>query len=231
MSHPAITIRRPGLVSALTSLLPTAVFLLVDWWVGLVPAMIAASLLTVVLIVLRRIAGRRIGILLPVTLAYVVVKAVAGVLTQSHAVYFGTGVALSALVALAVGATAFTRMPAASYLILLVTPYRRLTPDHPVYRRVAAHVTIVWALVELGIAGWEGWHLTVASASEFVIMRAIGPWMAMGVLIFVLIFYVRFRLDRHEWALARAEQRAQADAISVPSGDRSRARTKPAAAT
>jgi hypothetical protein len=207
MSRPAITIGRPGLVPALTSLLPTAAFLLVDAWLGLVPAMIAASLLTVMIIVVRRIAGRRIGILLPLTLSYVAVKAVAGVLTQSHEVYFGAGVALSALIALAVGATAFTRRPVASYLIPLVTPYRRLTPDHPVYRRVAAHVTLVWAIVELGIAGWEGWHLTVASASEFVITRAIGPWMAMGVLIFFLIFYVRFRLDRYEWALTREEQR------------------------
>ena len=87
MSRPAITIRRPGLMPAVTSLLPTAAFLLVDGWLGLVPAMIAASALTVVLIVVRRIAGRRVGILLPLTLAYVVVKAVAGVLTQSHEVY------------------------------------------------------------------------------------------------------------------------------------------------
>jgi len=211
MSRPTIGIRRSGLVPALTSLLPTAVFLLVDGWLGLVPAMIGASALTVVLIVVRRIAGRRIGVLLPLTLSYVVVKAVAGVITQSHEVYFGAGVALSALIALAVGATAFTQRPVASYLIPLVTPYRRLTPDHPVYRRVAAHVTIVWALVELGIAGWEGWHLTVASASEFVIMRAFGPWMAMGVLIFFLIFYIRFRLDRYESALAREERRAQVE--------------------
>ena len=131
MSRLAITIGRPGLVPALTSLLPTAAFLLVDGWLGLVPAMIAASALTVVLIVVRRIAGRRIGILLPLTLSYVVVKAVAGVLTQSHAVYFGAGVALSAVIALAVGATAFTRRPVASYLIPLVTPYRRLGPTTP----------------------------------------------------------------------------------------------------
>jgi len=211
MSRPAITLRRPGLVPALASLLPTAVFLLVDGWLGLVPAMIAASALTIVLIVARRLAGRRVGILLPLTLTYVVVKAIAGVLTQSHEVYFGAGVALSALVALAVGATAFTRRPVASYLIPLVTPYRLLTPDHPVYRRVAAHVTLVWALVELGIAGWEGWHLSVASASEFVVMRAFGPWMAMGVLIFFLIFYVRFRLDRYEWALSREERRTRGE--------------------
>jgi hypothetical protein len=206
MSPSATALRRPALVPALISLLPTAAFLIVDAWLGLVPAMIAASALTLVLIVVRRIAGRRIGLLLPLALAYVVLKAVAGILTQSHVVYFGAGVALSALVAIAVGATAFTRTPVASYLIPLVTPYSRLTPEHPVYRRVAAHVTLAWAVVELGIVAWEGWHLTVASASEFVIMRTVGPWMAMGVLIFFLIFYVRFRLDRYEWALAREER-------------------------
>jgi len=206
MSSTALALRRPALVPALISLLPTAAFLIVDAWLGLVPAMIAASALTLVLIVVRRIAGRRIGLLLPLALAYVVLKAVAGILTQSHVVYFGAGVALSALVAIAVGATAFTRTPVASYLIPLGTPYRRLTPEHPVYRRVAAHVTLAWAVVELGIVAWEGWHLTVASASEFVIMRTVGPWMAMGVLIFFLIFYVRFRLDRYEWALAREER-------------------------
>ena len=95
MSRPDITIRRPGLVPALTSLLPTAAFLLVDGWLGLVPAMTAASALTIVLVVVRRVAGRRVGIVLPLTLSYVVVKAVAGVLTQSHVVYFGAGVALA----------------------------------------------------------------------------------------------------------------------------------------
>ncbi len=210
MSTQAITIRRPGLVPALASLLPTAVFLLVDNWLGLIPAMIAASAIAIVLILVRRSRGRGIGVLLPLTLAYVVVKAVAGVLTQSHVVYFGAGIALSAVIAVAVAATAFTRRPVAVYLMPLVTPYRHLTAEHAVYRRVAAHVTLVWALVELGIAGWEAWHLSVSSATEFVIMRTIGPWMAMGVLIFFLIFYIRFRLDRYEWVMRRAEERAAA---------------------
>lgn len=207
MSTPAITIRRPGLVTALTSLIPTAVFLLVDRWLGLIPAMVAASAVTIVLIVVRRLRGQGIGVLLPLTLAYVVVKAIAGVLTQSHVVYFGAGIALSAVIALGVAATAFTRRPVASYLMPLVTPYRHLTAEHTVYRRVAAQVTLVWAAVELVIAGWEAWHLSTASASEFLLMRTIGPWMAMGVLIFCLIFYIRFRLDRYEWAMRRDEQR------------------------
>ncbi|GAA3634972.1 hypothetical protein GCM10022200_17780 [Microbacterium awajiense] len=208
MTPPAITVRRPGFVAALASLLPMVVFLLADQWFGLVPAMIAASALTVVLIVVRRRRGFGIGILLPLSLGYAVVKVIAGVLTQSHVVYFGVGVALSAVIAIAVGATAFTRRPLAVHLMPLVTPYRRLTAEHPVYRRVAAHITLIWALAELSIAAWEGWHLTVSTAaSEFVIMRAVGPWVAMGVLIFFLIFYVRFRLDRYEWALTREQQR------------------------
>lgn len=198
-----VTIRRPGLVSAVTALLPTGVFLLADLWFGLAPAMLITSVATVILVLVRRRSGQGIGILLPLSLTYVVVKAVAGILTQSQVVYFGSGIALSALIAILVGATAFTGRPVAVHLMPLVTPYRHLTAEYPVYRRVAAHVTIAWALAELGIAVWEGWHLAAASASEFLILRSLVGWPAMGVLIFGLIFYIRFRLDRIERALAR----------------------------
>lgn len=196
----------PGFSTALASLFPTAVFLGFDRWLGLTAAMTAASLTTVALIVIRRSRGRGIGVLLPISLGYVVVKAVAGVLTESQIVYFGAGLALSALLAVAVGATAFTSRPVASYLIPYVTPYRALTPDHPAYRRVAAQVTAVWALAELAVTGWEARHLTVASASEFVVARTIIAWPVMAVLIFLLIAYVRFRLDRYEWHLAASGQ-------------------------
>jgi hypothetical protein len=79
-----------------------------------------------------------------------------------------------------------------------------VTPDHPIYRRVAAQVTVVWALAELSVTAWEAWHLTVSSASEFVVTRTVIAWPVMAVLIFFLIAYVRLRLDRHEWHLARS---------------------------
>jgi hypothetical protein len=187
-------------------MLPTGVFLVFDGWFGLAAGMIAASITTVVLLVLRRSGSAGIGILLPISLGFVVVKAVAGVVTESPEVYFGAGIALSALVAVAVGATAFTKRPAASYAIPLVTPYRHLSPDHPVYRRVSAQVTAVVALAELGMTTWEAWHLTVSTASEFLATRTLMAWPVMGVVIFLVIFYVRFRLDRYEYALrSRAE--------------------------
>lgn len=204
--HLASQVTRPSLTSTLRSMLPTGVFLVFDGRLGLAAGMIAASITTVVLLVLRRKGGAGIGILLPISLGFVVVKAIAGVVTESPVVYFGAGIALSALVAVAVGATAFTKRPAASYAIPLVTPYRHLSPDHPVYRRVSAQVTAVVALAELGVTTWEAWHLTNSSASEFVVTRTLMAWPVMGVVIFLVIFYVRFRLDRYEYALrSRAE--------------------------
>lgn len=199
--HLASQVARPSPASALRSLLPTGVFLVFDGWLGLAAGMIAASVTAAALLVVRRNRGTGIGVLLPISLGFVVVKAVAGVVTESPVVYFGAGIALSALVALAIGATAFTRRPAASYAIPLVTPYRHLSPDHPVYRRVSAQVTAVVALAELGVTAWEARHLAVSSASEFLAARTLMAWPVMGVVIFLVIFYVRFRLDRYEYAL------------------------------
>ena len=201
-------VTRPSPAYALRSMLPTGVFLVFDGWLGLAAGMIAASITTVAFLVLRRRRGAGIGILLPISLGFVVVKAIAGVVTESQVVYFGAGIALSALVAIAIGATAFTQLPAASYAIPLVTPYRHLSPDHPVYRRVSAQVTAVVALAQLGMTTWEAWHLTVSSASEFLAARTLMAWPVMGVVVFVVIFYVRFRLDRYEYAL-RSQDRDQ----------------------
>jgi hypothetical protein len=187
-------------------MIPTGVFLVFNGCLGLTAGMIAASIATVVLLILRKRGSAGIGILLPISLGFVVVKAIAGVVTESPVVYFGAGIALSALVAVAVGATAFTKRPAASYALPLVTPYRHLTPEHPVYRKVSAQVTAVVALAELGVTTWEAWHLTTSTASQFVVTRTLTAWPVMGIVIFLVIFYVRFRLDRYEYALrSRAE--------------------------
>jgi hypothetical protein len=85
----------------------------------------------------------------------------------------------------------------------LVVRYRHLTPQHDIYRRVAAQITLLWAVAELAVTAWELWHLSQASAAEFVVARSIVGWPVMFVIIFFLIFYVRFRLDRYEYHLTR----------------------------
>lgn len=214
--HLASQVARPSPMSALRSMIPTGVFLVFNGWLGLTAGMIAASISTVVLLILRKRGSAGIGILLPISLGFVVVKAIAGVVTESPVVYFGAGVALSALTAIAIGATAFTKRPAASYAIPLVTPYRHLSPDHRVYRRVSAQVTAVVALAELAMTTWEAWHLTVSTASEFLATRTLMAWPVMGVVIFFVIFYVRFRLDRYEHALRSRAALTVANDVPVP---------------
>lgn len=194
--------QRRGPSGIVASLGPSVAFLAANHWFGLLAGMVAATVLSIGLIVYRR--GRRmaIGWLLPISLGYVVVRGIAGVLTGSENVFFGFGVATSAAVALAVGATAFTRHPVAGYLLPLVVRYRHLSIDHPVYRRVAAQITIVWAIAELGLTVWEAWHLSNVSGSEFLIDRTLVGWPVMAVVIFFLISYVRFRLDPYERHLA-----------------------------
>ena len=186
----------------LLSLSPTIGFLVVNYWLGLTEAIIAASATSAIVIAFRRQRGRPIGVLLPASLAYVAMRGLAGALTGSEDVYFGIGVALSAATAVAIGATAFTRTPAASYVIPLVVTYRQETVDHPLFVRVAAQLTVAWALMELAITGWEASHLTRVTATEFVLLRTFVGWPVMAIWIFFLVFYLRLRLDPLQHALA-----------------------------
>lgn len=193
----------PKAAAALASLAPTAAFLIVHYWAGLVPAIIAASAASAVVIVLRRRRGEPVGVLLPASLALVLVRGVVGVLTESGTVYFGIGIVVGAVIALLVGATALTDTPAASYLIPLVKRYRYLTPEHPRYRSVSAQVTVAWAVMELALSGWEAWYLTQATATDFVVVRTVVGWPVMAVWIFLLVFYLRARLDPLDYVLGR----------------------------
>ncbi|MDJ0790404.1 MAG: DUF3159 domain-containing protein [Acidimicrobiia bacterium] len=190
------------------SLAPSIGFLAANNWFGLVAGMVAATVLSAALIAIRRGRGQAVGWLLPISLGYVMVRGVAGVMTGSENVFFGFGVATSAAVAVAVGVSAFTRHPIAGYLLPLVVRYRHLSMDHPLYRRVAAQITVVWAIAELALTTWEAWHLSNVTGAQFLIDRTLIGWPVMAVVIFLLIFYVRFRLDPHERHLASMPQTA-----------------------
>jgi hypothetical protein len=187
--------------AALTSLVPTAAFLIVHSWAGLVAAILAASVASTVVIVLRRRRGEPLGVLLPATLALVFVRGAVGALTESGTVYFGIGIAVSVVIALLIAATAFTDTPAASYFIPFFKRYQHLAPDHPRYRRISAQLTVAWALMELAISGWEAWYVTQVTATEFVLLSRLFGWPIMAAWIFLLVFYLRLRLDPLDYVL------------------------------
>lgn len=174
---------------------PSGVFLAVNALAGLIPAIVVASAVSGVLVVLRRRQGRQVGFVLPVMLAYVATRGIAAVLTESHEVFFGFGLVLSTTFALAVLASGFSTSPAAAHAIPLIANYQPHTVAHPVYLQVARHVSITWALCEMAVTGWEASHLRNATAAEFIGIHALVGWPAMAFVVFCLIFYVRFRLD------------------------------------
>lgn len=193
----------PTASNLLTALLPSATFLAADHVAGLTAGIIAAAVASATLVVVRRRNGRRLGIVLPASLAYVVLRAIAGVVTDSPQVYFGLSLGLSAVTALAVAATAWTARPAAASVIPAVVRYPERTIAHPLYRRVAAQLTVAWAAAELAVTAWEATHLAHATASQFVVTRTFVGWPLMAAWICALIFYLRLRLDPLDHHLTR----------------------------
>lgn len=197
------TTRSPAPGDVLASLLPSAAYLAAHAWKGPTTAMLVASTATAAIILARRRRGVPVGVLLPAALIYLGLRTAISMATGSELIYFGTGLVLNAAVALVVGATAFTRTPAATHLLPLVVRYRHLNPAHPLYRRVAAHVTGAWAVAELVATALEAKHLTNASGIEFVLTRTMVVLPSMAGVVFLLIFYVRARLDPVEIHLAQ----------------------------
>ena len=185
----------PDRARAAASAAPSLTFLAANAVGGVRTAILAASIASLVLVAVRHRRGRSIGLLLPLSLLYVVGRGTVGLLSGSDDVYFGVGLTVSVVVALAVLGTTITSSPAATAVIPMFVRYSRATVAHPTYRRVARRVTAVWAASELAMAAWEAHHLARTTTEEFLGLRMLVGWPAMFVLVGMLIFYVRLRLD------------------------------------
>lgn len=200
--------QRPSRLTLLLGLAPSLVYLAAHALAGSTVAMAAASVAAAVAVLVSRRGGRRVGLLVPAQLAYLAARTVVGLLTGSDLVYFGSGLALSAVVVLVVAATVVTPTPAAAHVLPLVTPYRHLSPADPRFRRVAAQVTGAWAVAELVTIVLETRHLLDVGGAGFVQGRLTVAQPVMFVVVGLLISYTRARLDPVEAHLARLEAAA-----------------------
>lgn len=193
----------PSAAGAAASLAPGLAYLLVHPVAGPTGAMVAASLAAAVVTVARRRRGVGLGVLVPVTLAWVAIRTVIGLVTGSETVYLALGLATSVAMAVVIGATAFGRAPLANDLLPLVVRYEHVHAGHRLRIRVARQVTVAWAIAELTVTAVEAWHLLHATGTEFVLARTTVGLPAMAVVVFFIVFYVRARLDPLEFHLAR----------------------------
>jgi hypothetical protein len=207
MTEPAVTAapaptlaglaRRIGWRGAADAVVPVVLFVGVDAAAGLVAAMAAATAWAVGLAGWRIVRGSRTGIWLWVALGYVLVRGLAGMLTQSKVVFFGPGVAQTGLIGLVFVVSVLARRPAVGYIAPVIYPFEDFVRRHPAYRRAFTHLTLIWAAYLLAHVALDVWLLKSVSASAYVVVRSAVSW-PMLLLLFVFSLRYPLRVFRRE---------------------------------
>jgi len=189
--------RRIGWRGAADAVVPVVLFVTLDAAAGLVAAMAAATAWAVALAVWRIAHRQRTGIWLWVALGYVLVRGIAGMLTQSKVVFFGPGVAQTGLIGVLFVISVLARRPAVGYIAPVIYPFDDYVRQHPAYRRAFTHLTLLWAVYLIAHVVLDVWLLKNVSASAYVVIRSLVSWPMLLVLFVFSLRYPR-RVFRRE---------------------------------
>ncbi|HVX18482.1 MAG TPA: VC0807 family protein [Acidimicrobiales bacterium] len=187
------------------SIIPFALFLGLNSWVGLGWAMVAGTIWSIGLIVVRRRRGEAAGALVWISLCFVLVRGAAGLLTSSGTVYFGPGVATNFLVALAFVVSVLVRRPLVGYIALVFYPFPDEIRSHDAYRRAFSRLSLAWAALLVATGTAQGVALLTASTNQFLLVRSAGWPFTAGLFVFSLGYPRRcFKRDPElgPWVLA-----------------------------
>ena len=170
------------------SVLPIALFIGLERLWGLAAGVTGATLWSLKIVVGRRRRGEEIGRYLPILVAYLVVRAVIGIVTDSDAVYFGIGIGTKAAIGAALIGTVVVGRPFLARYAHLVVPFDQTTRDHPRYRQVMGHLTIGLGCYQFLTSAWDIWLFNQTSASGYVLIRFLVGWPA-GTLASMVAFF------------------------------------------
>ncbi len=170
------------------SILPIVLFVGLERLWGLAAGVAGATLWSLKVVVGRRRRGEEVGRYLPILVAYLLVRAVIGIVTDSEAVYFGIGIGTKAAIGLALIGTVVTGRPFLARYAHLVVPFDRATRDHPRYVRVMGHLTVAMGVYQFLTSAWDVWLFNQTSASGYVLIRFLVGWPA-GTLACMVAFF------------------------------------------
>ena len=163
---------------AIDSVMPIVAFLVLNRWASLGWAVAGATAWSIKAAVSRRRHGEAVGRFLPLLVAYLVVRAVIGIATDSEAVYFGIGIGTKALIGMALVATAVVGRPFLARVFPLAVPLAAETVAHPVFRRTMGRLTVALGAYQLLTSVWDIWLYNQTSADGYVAIRALVGWPA-----------------------------------------------------
>ena len=172
------------------SLLPILLFIVLNRFFGLVWGVIGATLWGIKAVVGRYRRGEMIGRYLPVLIAYLVVRGVIGVITDSEAVYFGIGIGTKALIGVALIATVFSKRSFVERFMHYVIPFDQAVRGHEIYRRATSRLTVIACVWQFITSAWDIWLFRQTSVDGYLIIRTLVGWPAATVAILGALFYL-----------------------------------------
>jgi len=163
---------------AIDSVMPIVAFLVLNRWASLGWAVAGATAWCIKAAVSRWHHKEAVGRFLPLLIAYLVVRGVIGIVTDSEAVYFGIGIGTKALIGMVIVATAVVGRPFLARVFPLAVPLAAETVAHPVFRRTMGRLTVALGAYQLLTSVWDIWLYNQTSADGYVAIRALVGWPA-----------------------------------------------------
>ena len=163
---------------AIDSVMPIVAFLVLNRWASLGWAVAGATAWCIKAAVSRWHHKEAVGRFLPLLIAYLVVRGVIGIVTDSEAVYFGIGIGTKALIGMVIVATAVVGRPFLARVFPLAVPLAAETVAHPVFRRTMGRLTVALGAYQLLTSVWDIWLYNQTSPDRYLVIRALVGWPA-----------------------------------------------------
>jgi hypothetical protein len=182
--------------SLMDSVMPVVLFVGLYRLLGLPYAIVGATAWSVKTAVMRRRRGLKVGWLVPVVVGALVVRGIIGIVTDSEAVYVGTGIAGKFLIAAALVGSVVIGRSAAGQLAPALFPFPRSVQRHELFRSTMAHITL-GAAVYYVISGLiDIWIYNRSSIEGYFVIRLLVGWPLGAIGILLAFFHTNRRLNR-----------------------------------
>lgn len=180
---------RFGQQFATDALAPLVLFVTANAMAGLATAIVVTTLWSGATALHRKRTGRAAGPLVWIGLGFLVLRAAAGLLTGSDAVYFGPGVATNLLMAVAFVVSVAIRRPIVGAIAPIFYPFPDALRQHGAYNTVFSRLTLAWAALQLGNSILQVALLATVSTNTYLIVHAAITWPATAALFVVSLRY------------------------------------------
>ena len=154
-------------------LLPVVVFVSLERTLGLKWAIVGLTAVSVGTLMYRMRRGERVHPMMWVILGIALLRAVAGIVTNSSTVYFAPNIVTGFLTSLGMAVSVVIRRPLLGVMVNALWPMPPVVREDPGIRRTFARLTTMWAVYSAVSTSIQLWLLLSTSASTFLVARTI----------------------------------------------------------